>query len=41
MKAKINFMATQVGTHANILTFIGAVIDNDACKFITCLFSLF
>jgi hypothetical protein len=28
MMAKINFFATQVGQHANIINFIGAVTDN-------------
>ncbi|XP_067649272.1 uncharacterized protein [Haliotis asinina] len=30
MMAKINFAATQVGEHRNVLKFIGAVVDNDA-----------
>jgi hypothetical protein len=28
MMAKINFFATQVGQHANIINFVGAVTDN-------------
>lgn len=32
MKAKINFFAKEVGDHPNIISFIGAVVDNDACK---------
>ncbi|XP_046557085.1 tyrosine-protein kinase receptor Tie-1-like [Haliotis rubra] len=28
--AKINFAATRVGEHSNVLKFIGAVVDNDA-----------
>lgn len=32
MKAKINFFAKEVGDHPNIISFIGAVLDNDACK---------
>jgi hypothetical protein len=27
MMAKINFFATQVGQHANIINFVGAVTD--------------
>ncbi|XP_046546921.1 uncharacterized protein LOC124257000 isoform X2 [Haliotis rubra] len=30
MMAKINFAATQVGEHRNVLKFIGAVVNNDA-----------
>ncbi|XP_046557083.1 uncharacterized protein LOC124266316 [Haliotis rubra] len=30
MMAKINFAATRVGEHSNVLKFIGAVVDNDA-----------
>ncbi|XP_071102798.1 uncharacterized protein [Haliotis cracherodii] len=30
MMAKINFAATKVGEHRNVLKFIGAVVDNDA-----------
>ncbi|XP_067648887.1 uncharacterized protein [Haliotis asinina] len=30
MMAKINFAATKVGEHCNVLKFIGAVVDNDA-----------
>ncbi|XP_046349845.2 fibroblast growth factor receptor 2-like [Haliotis rufescens] len=30
MLAKINFAATQVGEHRNVLKFIGAVVNNDA-----------
>lgn len=33
MKAKINFTATAVGSHPNVLKFIGAVVDDTACKF--------
>lgn len=32
MKGKINFFAKEVGDHPNIISFIGAVVDNDACK---------
>ena len=32
MNAKINFFGKEVGEHPNILRFLGAVIDNDACK---------
>lgn len=30
MMAKINFAATQVGEHRNVLRFLGAVVNNDA-----------
>lgn len=32
MKAKINFFAKEVGDHPNIISFLGAVVDSDACK---------
>ena len=32
MRAKINFFGKEVGEHPNIIRFLGAVIDNDACK---------
>lgn len=32
MKAKINFTATVVGNHPNILKFIGAVVEDPASK---------
>lgn len=32
LKAKINFFAKEVGDHPNIISFIGAVVDSDACK---------
>lgn len=32
MRAKINFQATQVGEHPNILRFLGAVIDDVSRK---------
>ena len=32
MKAKINFTATIVGKHPNVVKFIGAVIDDPASK---------
>ena len=33
MMAKINFAATKVGEHPNILRFLGAVVDNDECMY--------
>jgi hypothetical protein len=33
MRAKINFYATQVGEHPNILRFLGAVVDDESRKF--------
>lgn len=30
--AKINFAATQVGEHRNVLGFRGAILNNDARK---------
>jgi hypothetical protein len=33
MRAKINFYATQVGEHSNILRFLGAVVDDVSRKF--------
>ena len=32
MMAKINFFATQVEDHDNVIKFIGAVTDNQGCK---------
>ena len=32
MKAKINFTATVVGSHPNVVKFIGAVVDDPASK---------
>ena len=32
MKAKINFTATVVGDHPNVVKFIGAVVDDHARK---------
>lgn len=33
MKAKINFFATVVGSHPNIVEFIGSVTDHPSCKY--------
>lgn len=32
MVAKINFFATQVDSHDNVIHFLGAVLENSACK---------
>jgi hypothetical protein len=32
MKAKINFTGEKVGSHPNVLKFIGAVVNEDACR---------
>lgn len=39
MKAKINFTGSVVGDHPNILKFIGAVVNDEACKFFWCMWS--
>lgn len=39
MMAKINFFATQVGQHANVISFIGAVTDNIHRKYLGILFA--
>lgn len=33
MRAKINFYASKVGEHPNILHFMGAVLDDETRKF--------
>ena len=32
MKAKINFTATVVGNHPNVIKFVGAVVEDHASK---------
>lgn len=32
MKAKINFAGSKIGDHPNVLSFIGAVVNEDASK---------
>ena len=34
MMAKINFFATQLEDHDNVIKFVGAVTDNQGCKWL-------
>ena len=34
MMAKINFFATQLEDHENVIKFVGAVTDNQGCKWL-------